>query len=97
MAWRAKEWSIDDEALLMLIRRYTREAGVRNLEREIANLTRKAVKEILISKVKKVEVTAQNLRRVTSARRASAMARRRPRTWSARSRAWPGPRSAASC
>ena len=56
-----KEWSIDDEALLMLIRRYTREAGVRNLEREIANLVRKAVKEILISKVKKVEVTTANL------------------------------------
>ncbi len=55
------EWSIDDEGLLMLIRRYTREAGVRNLEREIANLNRKAVKEILISKVKTVAVTAQNL------------------------------------
>jgi ATP-dependent Lon protease len=56
-----KEWSIDDEALLMLIRRYTREAGVRNLEREISNLVRKAVKEILLSKKKKVPVTARNL------------------------------------
>ncbi|MBA1157132.1 endopeptidase La [Microvirga mediterraneensis] len=56
-----KEWKIGDEALLMLIRRYTREAGVRNLEREIANLVRKAVKEILISKVKAVEVTTDNL------------------------------------
>jgi ATP-dependent Lon protease len=56
-----KEWKIGDEALLMLIRRYTREAGVRNLEREIANLVRKAVKEILISKVKTVEVTTDNL------------------------------------
>ena len=37
-------------ALLTLIRRYTREAGVRNLEREIAKLARKAVKEILIKK-----------------------------------------------
>ncbi|WP_210488987.1 endopeptidase La [Microvirga antarctica] len=55
------EWSIDDEGLLLLIRRYTREAGVRNLEREIANLNRKAVKEILISKVKSVAVTAANL------------------------------------
>ncbi|MGZ8854118.1 MAG: endopeptidase La, partial [Thermoanaerobaculia bacterium] len=53
----ASEWSIDDEGLLLLIRRYTREAGVRNLEREIANLNRKAVKEILISKVKTVTVT----------------------------------------
>ncbi len=57
----AKEWSIDDEALLMLIRRYTREAGVRNLARELSNLARKAVKEILLSKKKKVAVTAKTL------------------------------------
>jgi ATP-dependent Lon protease len=57
----AKEWSIDDDGLLMLIRRYTREAGVRNLERELSNLSRKAVKEILISKSKKVAVTPHNL------------------------------------
>jgi ATP-dependent Lon protease len=44
-----------------LIRRYTREAGVRNLSRELANLARKAVKEILISKKKSVKVTADNL------------------------------------
>jgi len=56
-----KEWSIDDEGLLMLIRRYTREAGVRNLERELANLIRKAVKEILLSKVPRVDVTIANL------------------------------------
>src|SRR5208337_3944862 len=56
-----KEWSIDDEALLTLIRRYTREAGVRNLEREISNLSRKAVKEILLSKKKKVLVGAKNI------------------------------------
>src|SRR3954449_2962525 len=56
-----KEWSIDDDALLMLIRRYTREAGVRNLERELSNLIRKAVKEILISKSETVRVTTQNL------------------------------------
>jgi ATP-dependent Lon protease len=56
-----KEWAIGDDALLMLIRRYTREAGVRNLERELSNLSRKAVKEILISKSKKVVVTPKNL------------------------------------
>ncbi len=56
-----KEWSIDDEALMTLIRRYTREAGVRNLEREISNLARKAVKEILISKKKNVAVTEANV------------------------------------
>ena len=80
----------------MLIRRYTREAGVRNLEREIANLNRKAVKEILISKVKKVEVTAREPARLPGPAPLSAMARWKPRTWSARSRAWPGRKSAAS-
>jgi len=52
-----KEWSIDDEALLTLIRRYTREAGVRNLERELSTLIRKAVKELTISKKQSVQVT----------------------------------------
>jgi ATP-dependent Lon protease len=56
-----KEWSIDDAALLTLIRRYTREAGVRNLEREISTLIRKAVKELTISKKQSVEVTEKVL------------------------------------
>ncbi len=55
------EWSIDDDGLLTLIRRYTREAGVRNLEREISNLARKAVKEILLGKTKAVAVTSDNV------------------------------------
>ncbi|GJE26227.1 endopeptidase La [Methylobacterium organophilum] len=55
------EWSITDDGLMMLIRRYTREAGVRNLEREISNLVRKAVKEILITKVKQVEANPETL------------------------------------
>ena len=46
-----------------VIRFYTREAGVRNLERELANLTRKATKEILTTGIKKVFVTKQNLRK----------------------------------
>ena len=45
MASTADEFSIDDSGLLALVRRYTREAGVRNLEREISNLARKAVKD----------------------------------------------------
>jgi ATP-dependent Lon protease len=53
-----KEWSIDDEALLLMIRRYTREAGVRNLERELSTLIRKAVKELMTSKKKSIAVTA---------------------------------------
>jgi ATP-dependent Lon protease len=56
-----KEWSIDDEALLLMIRRYTREAGVRNLERELSTLIRKAVKELTIKKTSSVQVTAKVL------------------------------------
>ena len=55
------EWSIDDVSLLELVRRYTREAGVRNLEREISNLARKAVKEILMTEATSVSVTIDNL------------------------------------
>jgi ATP-dependent Lon protease len=58
----SQEWQIEDDALLTLIRRYTREAGVRNLEREISNLARKAVKEILLGKKgKNVVVTLENI------------------------------------
>ncbi|SFK13696.1 endopeptidase La [Methylocapsa palsarum] len=56
-----KEWAIDDSGLIMLIRRYTREAGVRNLERELSKLARKAVKQILTSKAKVVAITADNV------------------------------------
>ncbi|MFC5068310.1 endopeptidase La [Flaviflagellibacter deserti] len=56
-----KEWSIDDAALKTVVRRYTREAGVRNLEREIATMARKAVKEIVSKKAKSVKVTEANL------------------------------------
>lgn len=56
-----KEWSIDDAGLLLLIRRYTREAGVRSLEREISTLARKAVKELMTSKKKSVKITDANL------------------------------------
>ncbi len=57
----SKEWSIDEGALLLLIRRYTREAGVRNLERELSTLIRKAVKELTMTKKKSVKVEVGNL------------------------------------
>jgi len=67
---KGAEWSITDEALLDLIRYYTREAGVRNLEREIANLARKAIKEILMeSDVKKVDITSDNLEKFAGVRK----------------------------
>ncbi|WP_404403858.1 endopeptidase La [Pelagibacterium halotolerans] len=53
------EFILPDESLQLLTRRYTREAGVRNLKREIANLMRKAVKDILISGKKKIDVTPE--------------------------------------
>jgi ATP-dependent Lon protease len=58
---KAGEWSVADDALRDLVRYYTREAGVRNLEREIGGLARKAVREIVSKKAKKVGITAENL------------------------------------
>lgn len=59
---RKGEVEIKDDAILGIIRYYTREAGVRNLERELSTLCRKAVRRILLDKkLKKVEITEQNL------------------------------------
>ncbi|WP_168464219.1 endopeptidase La [Wolbachia endosymbiont of Ctenocephalides felis wCfeT] len=57
-----KEWAITDEALYKLIRLYTRESGVRSMERELAKLMRKAVKEILTDKSKSISVGIDNLK-----------------------------------
>jgi ATP-dependent Lon protease len=66
---RKNEWSISEDAIRDLIRHYTREAGVRNLEREIANLTRKAIKDILMKKTERVAVTRRNLEKYAGVRR----------------------------
>ena len=59
---KAEEVTLEDDALLEVIRRYTREAGVRHLQREISKIFRKVVKEILQSKtVKTVVITKDNL------------------------------------
>jgi len=55
------EWEVTDEALHELIQSYTREAGVRNLERELANLARKSVKEIVTKKVDKMVIDMSNV------------------------------------
>lgn len=55
------EFEITDEALTEIIRTYTREAGVRNLERELAKLTRKAVTKIIRKDAEKVQITEENL------------------------------------
>src|ERR1700761_5721835 len=63
------EWKITDDGLRDLIRYYSREAGVRNLKREIANLARKAVKEIETKKAASVEVTPDDLGTYAGVRR----------------------------
>ena len=66
---KADEWSVTDSAIRDLIRYYTREAGVRNLEREIAGLARKSVKEIVSKKAKKVAITHKNLEKFAGVRK----------------------------
>jgi ATP-dependent Lon protease len=66
---KESEWSLSDEALIDLIRYYTREAGVRSLEREIANLARKSVKEIVAGERKEVRVTRRNLDKLAGVRK----------------------------
>ena len=57
----ARVFKITDEGILALIRNYTKEAGVRNLEREIASLIRKSAKKIAEGKAKSVRITEKNL------------------------------------
>ncbi len=63
------EVEIHDDAVRDLVRYYTREAGVRNLEREIANLARKGVKDILMKGTSKVKIRAKNLDKYAGVRR----------------------------
>ncbi len=58
----AKEFKIGDEAILKIIRSYTFEAGVRNLEREIAKIARKIAKKIVLKKTKSVTVNIANIK-----------------------------------
>ncbi|WP_304619671.1 endopeptidase La [Paracoccus sediminilitoris] len=66
---RKGEFSVTDAALTHMIRYYTREAGVRSLEREIAKLARKAVTEIMKTKVKSIEVTPEKVEEYLGVRR----------------------------
>ena len=60
-ALQPKEFSVSESAIRAIIRNYTREAGVRNLERELMKLARKAVTEIMKTKKKSVKVTELNI------------------------------------
>ncbi len=66
---KSEEWSLHEDAIRDIVRYYTREAGVRSLEREIANVARKAVKEIVTKKAKKVSITRKNLDKYAGVRR----------------------------
>ncbi|MXP56249.1 endopeptidase La [Pantoea sp. Mhis] len=59
-ALKEHEFSIEDSAIISIVRYYTREAGVRNLERELSKLCRKTVKMLLMDKLKKSIVINQN-------------------------------------
>ena len=58
---KAKEFNVSDDALLSMVRVYTREAGVRNLERELAKVARKAVTKIVKKEATSIAVNAANL------------------------------------
>ena len=55
------EWAISNSGIREVIRYYTKESGVRNLERELANLIRKAVKEILMEKAETIKISKRNI------------------------------------
>jgi len=68
-ALKKTEWTVSEDAIRDLVRYYTREAGVRNLEREIANLARKSIKEILMKNLKKITVSRRNLAKFAGVRK----------------------------
>jgi ATP-dependent Lon protease len=68
-ALKKTEWTVSEDAVRDLVRYYSREAGVRNLEREIANLARKSIKEILMKNLSKVTINRRNLGKFAGVRK----------------------------
>ncbi len=58
---RAEDFSISDQAIYKIIQEYTREAGVRELERHIGSIIRKAIKNILMDNAKRIDIDVDNL------------------------------------
>ena len=66
---KKSEWKINDAAIGDLIQFYTKEAGVRNLEREITNIIRKTIRKIISTKTKKVSITSKNVEEFAGVKR----------------------------
>ena len=80
---------LDDEVLLQVIRRYTREAGVRNLERQLATLCRKATKQLVTDKsLQKIEIRVDNLKIIWGRRSTVGLAEERDLVGAATGLAW---------
>lgn len=91
------EITIEDSAIIGIIRYYTREAGVRSLEREISKLCRKAVKAILLDKnLKHVTINQENLKEYLGVQRFVMVRRKITIRWG-RLSAWLGRKSVVSC
>nr|WP_321444418.1 endopeptidase La [uncultured Cohaesibacter sp.] len=58
---KESEFTLDESGLRMMVQRYTREAGVRNLERELMKLARKVTKDLIMKKLDKIDVTTDNI------------------------------------
>lgn len=68
-ALKEGEWTLTDDALRDVIRYYTRESGVRNLERELARLARKTVRKLVSGEETAVTITAENLKEFAGVRK----------------------------
>ena len=96
-ALKDTEFSLDEAGLRMIVQRYTREAGVRNLERELMKLARKVTKDLIMKKLDRVDVTTGQYRGLSRVYRVSVSARLILKIRLELLRALPGQKWAANC